>query len=95
MDPAKPPFSCTSTPEFNELLAGLNCSLVISTYQAGKVILLSSADGETLTQLPRTFESPMGMAVEGQRLAIATRHEVVLLANDPRLAAAYPNRPDL
>lgn len=94
MDPTKPPFSCTGTPEFIELLAGLNCSLVLSTYQAGKVILLSSTDGERLTQLPRTFESPMGMAVEDNRLAIATRHEIVLLANDPRLAPSYPNRAD-
>ena len=86
-----PPFSCTHTPEFPELLAGLDCSLVLSTYQAGKVILVSS-DGETLRQLPRTFNTPMGVAIDGNRMAVGTKHEIVLLVNDPRLAKDYPNR---
>jgi uncharacterized protein (TIGR03032 family) len=86
------PFSCTHTPEFPELLAELGCSLVLSTYQAGKVIVLSS-DGERLVQLPRTFDTPMGLAVEGNCLAVATRHEIVLLMNEPRLAPSYPKQP--
>ena len=94
MDPTRPPFSCTFTPEAAELLATLNCTLVLSTYQAGKVIFLSSTDGEQLNQLPRSFEVPMGLAYEDRRLAIATKHEIVVLVNDPRLATGYPNRPD-
>lgn len=93
MDPKQPPFSCTYTPEIPELLAGLNCSLALSTYQAGKVIFLSS-DGEQLNQLPRTFDTPMGMALKGNQMAIATKHEIVVLANEPRLASTYPNKPD-
>lgn len=93
MDPTKPPFTCTYTPEIPELLAGLNCSLALSTYQAGKVIFLSS-DGEKIHQLPRTFDTPMGMALDGARLAVATKHEIILLANEPRLASTYPNKPD-
>ena len=91
-DASLPPFSCTATPQVIELLAQLDCSLVVSTYQAGKVILISS-DGERLIQLPRTFDNPMGLAVDGGDMAVATRHEVVFLADDPRLAAAYPNQP--
>ena len=34
------PFSCTHTPGVPELMAELGCSLVISTYQAGKVIYM-------------------------------------------------------
>lgn len=86
------PFACSHTPELPELLDELDCSLVLSTYQAGKVILLSS-DAERIIQLPRTFEVPMGLAAAGDRLAVATRHEIVMLENEPRLAASYPKQP--
>ena len=36
----------------------------------------------------------MGLAVEGERMAVATKHAIVLLANDPRLAASYPKQPE-
>lgn len=86
------PFSIEHSPQLPELLAELDCSLALTTHQAGKLILLSS-DGERLVQLPRTFEEPMGLAVDGDRMAVATRHAVVLLANDPRLATAHPRQP--
>ena len=57
------PFSFRHTPQLPELLHELNCSLVVTTYQAGKVMVLSS-DGERMIQLPRTFEEPMGLAVQ-------------------------------
>ncbi len=86
------PFSIEYTPQIPELLAELDCSLAVTTYQAGKVILLSS-DGERLIQLPRTFEEPMGLAVDGDRMALATKHSLVMLANEPRLAPTYPRQP--
>ncbi len=86
------PFACRYTPELPELIAELGCSLMLSTYQAGKLIMISS-DGERLMQLPRTFDTPMGVALDDSRLAIATRNEIVLLSNDPRLAASYPKGP--
>jgi len=93
MDATKPPFTCTYAPAIAELLAQLGCSLAISTYQAGKVLLISS-DGERLTQLPRTFDTPMGMAYDAPRLAVACKHEVTLLVDDPRLGQAYPRKPN-
>jgi uncharacterized protein (TIGR03032 family) len=88
-----PPFSCTHTPDFPDILAQLDCTLVLSTYQAGKVILLSAkADG--LIQLPRTFKKPMGLAVNEHRLAVATQEEIIVLANAPDLAATYPKQPN-
>ncbi|MAG32886.1 MAG: TIGR03032 family protein [Deltaproteobacteria bacterium] len=86
------PFACQHTPELPELIAELGCSLVVSTYQAGKLIVISS-DGERLIQLPRTFDTPMGLAVDESRLAVATKNEILLLANDSRLAASYPKQP--
>jgi uncharacterized protein (TIGR03032 family) len=86
-----PPFTCAYSPAFAELIAKLDCSLLLSTYQAGKVIALSS-DGERISQLPRTFDTPMGVALEGNKIAIATKNEVVILANSPELAMAYPKK---
>jgi uncharacterized protein (TIGR03032 family) len=87
------PFSFKHTPQLPELLAELNCSLVVTTYQAGKVMVLSS-DGERMIQLPRTFEEPMGLAVHDNRMAVATKYAIVMLANEPRLAGNYPRQPD-
>ena len=82
-------FACTASPGFADLLGQLGCSLVLSTYQAGKLVVLS-AEGGQLVQLPRTFDKPMGMAYDGQRLAVATREAVVVLGSAPLLAAGYP-----
>lgn len=84
-------FQCTYSPGIPELLSSLGCSLVVSTYQAGKVIFISPHE-DGLIQLPRNFDKPMGLALDGRRLAVATRHEVVVLASDPRLAALHPSR---
>jgi uncharacterized protein (TIGR03032 family) len=92
MKQALAPFTCTYTREVPDVLAFLDCSLALSTYQAGKVILLSP-NGESLTQLARNFKKPMGLAVDGPRMAVATQYEVVVLENAPALAGGYPNKP--
>lgn len=46
-------------------------------------------DGTQITLLLRQFQKPMGIAVRGQQLAIATQHEVWLFANAPNLAPTY------
>ena len=35
------PFSCTYTPNLPELLQRLDCSIIISTFQAGKIVVIS------------------------------------------------------
>jgi uncharacterized protein (TIGR03032 family) len=74
-------------------LRKLDCTLAISTFQAGKVIFISPKDDEHLVQLPRTFRQPMGIAYTEPGLAIATKDEVIVLANSPELATHYPNQP--
>lgn len=86
------PFECEYTPQFAELLHKLSISLAISTYQAGKVIILSAIETDKLIQLPRNFDNPMGMAVTKDSLAIATRNEVVVLRNANGLAQDYPQK---
>jgi uncharacterized protein (TIGR03032 family) len=72
---------CAVSDSFQAWMSQLRGSLVITTYQAGKVALVGW-DG-------RQFTKPMGLAVAGPRLALATRHEVTLFANAPLLAADY------
>jgi uncharacterized protein (TIGR03032 family) len=87
------PFSCTYSPHIPELLQKLNCSLAITTYQAGKVIFISPKDRDHLIQLPRQFTKPMGMALQNNTMALATLNEVVVLSNNTQLAQTYPKQP--
>ncbi len=87
-----PPFSCSYSPHLPALLQQLNCTIALSTFQAGKVIFLSAKDEETIVQLPRTFAKPMGIALEGEKMAVACLDEVLVLVNSPQLAAHYPKK---
>ncbi len=90
------PFSCQYTPQIPELLLRLNCSIAISTYQAGKIVLISPKDENSLVQLPRTFAKPMGVAedIESNKLAIACKDEVIVFSNSKNLAQHYPLSPN-
>ncbi len=90
-----PPFSYSYSPNIPELLLGLKCSIAISTYQTGKVVIFSAKDENQLVQLPRTFPKPMGMAKNGHRWAIATNDSVVVTGNAPGLAANYAPNPNV
>ncbi|MFT5913208.1 MAG: hypothetical protein ACI9XO_004755, partial [Paraglaciecola sp.] len=89
-----PPFSCVYSPNVPELLLQLGCSIAITTYQAGKLIFISANGVNSLTQLPRDFNKAMGLAVHGRRLAIATKDEVIVLADAKGLARNYPPKPN-
>jgi len=90
------PFSCQYTPQIPELLIRLNCSIAISTYQAGKLIFISPKDENTLVQLPRNFEKVMGIAqdVEKDKLALACKDEIIVFSNSRALANHYPKAPN-
>src|SRR6266542_2670310 len=79
---------CSLTEGFPEWLARADGSLAVTTYQAGKVALVGW-DGRQVTLLLRQFSRPMGLAVDGPRLALATQREVWRFANDPVLAPTY------
>ncbi|MFK8036685.1 MAG: TIGR03032 family protein [Crocinitomicaceae bacterium] len=89
------PFSCTYSPNIPELLTKLNCSLAISTYQAGKLIFISPKNEEHLVQLPRTFNKPMGIALDNERgkLGLACKDSIELFQNSKDLAEFYPRAP--
>ncbi len=70
------------TSNLPEILAQLNISLVVSTYQAGKVILVRN-DGGTINTHFRNFHKPMGIAVKNHRLTIGGTKTVWYLRNMP------------
>ena len=79
---------CAAVGGFREWIARSGGALAVSTYQAGKVAMIGF-DGRQPTLLMREFDKPLGMAVNGGRLALATRHEVTVFANAPLLAHDY------
>lgn len=81
----KPAFEYVYSPEAASLLEAVPCSLFITTYQAGKLIVARAAGGR-LSTLLRTFDQAMGLAVEPRRTAVGTRDRIWLLRNAPDIA---------
>ena len=74
-------FRYTHSPTLPKLLWQLGCTLAFSTYQAGKVIFIRATSPDKIEQHALDFPRPMGLAVSDQRIAVATREEVVVLTN--------------
>ncbi len=73
--PRPQPFASVSTATFAQILANRGSSLLISTYQSGRLICARNNDGRLNTHF-RQFDKPMGIAVAPGRFALATRTEV-------------------
>src|SRR5688572_6913578 len=69
--PPAPPtpvaFHYTQTESFVALLNQLGASLLVTTYQANKLLVVRAQQGGIST-LVRTFDQPMGVAVDARRL---------------------------
>jgi uncharacterized protein (TIGR03032 family) len=79
------PFRSVSTMSFARLLAGSASSLLVSTYQSGKLICARERLSLLNTHF-RDFDKPMGMAVSRGRFALATRTEVWDYRDMPEVA---------
>lgn len=85
--------TCHANKAFQAWIAQAGGSLIISTYQAGKVAAVGW-DGSRVTLLMRQFDKPLGMCIDGNRMALATRNDIWLMSNAPALAGEYlPERP--
>ncbi|MBP0001288.1 MAG: TIGR03032 family protein [Cyanobacteria bacterium SID2] len=80
--PQPEPLRSVHTTNFPQILKQLGISLVVSTYQAGKLIVLR-ADGDTLNTHFRVFDKPMGVAVDREKLAIGSAYHLWELRNVP------------
>src|SRR6478752_3312321 len=83
--PAPEPLRSVHTESFPALLKHLGASILVTTYQAGKLVMLR-ADGDVLNTHFRGFNAPMGLAVQGERLAIGTALELWEYHNVPAVA---------
>ena len=88
-DPAAEPLRSVHTQGFPPLLRQLGVSLLVTTYQAGKLVVVR-ADGEVLNTHFRVFSRPMGLAARRERFAIGTQHQVEEFRNMAAVAAKLP-----
>jgi uncharacterized protein (TIGR03032 family) len=76
---------CQSDDAFSGILANLDGSLAVSTYQAGKLMLIGWHD-ERPRVFMREMDKPMGIAIRGASMAVGLAKSVLMLANAPSLA---------
>jgi uncharacterized protein (TIGR03032 family) len=79
------PLLYTQSDSFVALLQELGASLWVTTYQAQQLLVMR-AERNGLSMLVRTFDKPMGLAVDARRLALGTRDRVWLFRNAPDIA---------
>jgi uncharacterized protein (TIGR03032 family) len=81
------PLRAAHTANFPELLRLLGASLLVTTYQAGKLVMVRD-EGDHLNTHYRSFSSPMGLALAdgGTRLAIGTSFQVWEFRDVPEVA---------
>ncbi len=80
------PLRSVHTTNFPAILDQLGISLLVTTYQAGKLVVVRSDAGVINTHF-RAFNKPMGMAVRHNCLAIGTAVDVWEFRNVPAVAA--------
>jgi uncharacterized protein (TIGR03032 family) len=85
------PLRSVYTQSFPQFLEQLGSSLLVSTYQTGKLICARHDRGTVNTHF-RDFQRPMGLAVAPGRLAIGTRAEVLDYRDFPAVAAKVEPR---
>src|SRR4051812_29793759 len=73
------------SPSFVEVLRELRCSLLVSTYQAGKLVAIGVV-GDRLDFSFHNFEQAMGVAVGPRRIAVGAKGQIWFLQNNSQLA---------
>lgn len=84
-DPAESPLRSVYTGSFPQVLRQMGSSLLVSTYQTGKLVCLRERQGSLNTHF-RNFDKPMGISVLADRIAIGSRLEVWDYRNVPEAA---------
>ena len=72
---ASQPLGSKHTSNFPALLERLGISVLVTTYQAGKLVVLRS-DGASVNTHFRDLPRPMGLAADRARLAVGTAQEI-------------------
>jgi uncharacterized protein (TIGR03032 family) len=72
-----------------KLLQQAASSLLVSTYQAGKLVIVRENEGKLNTHF-RVYNRPMGLASDGGRMALGTAYTVEYYRNMPEVARKLP-----
>jgi len=91
--PTESPFRSVHTNTFPELLRQLGVSVLVTTYQAGKLVMLRE-DGGVLNTHFRNMSKPMGLARDGGRLAIGCGVDIWEFHNVPAVCAKLDESED-
>jgi uncharacterized protein (TIGR03032 family) len=78
-------FHFAQSETFAPLLKQLGASLLVTTYQANKLLVMREYFGG-LSILVRSFDRPMGLACDGRRIALGTRDQAWTFQNAPDIA---------
>lgn len=82
-------FASVHTANFPELLRQLRCTLAVTTFQAGRLILVR-ADGNSLNTHFHAVRRPMGLAADRNRIFVGTHNAVLEYRNVPAVDARLP-----
>ena len=83
--PQLEPLRSVHTASFPQILSQRGISLLVTTYQAGRLVVLRAQGGVLNTHF-RGFPKPMGLAIRGNRLAIGLATEICEYHNLPAVA---------
>lgn len=92
-DPQSEPLRSVHTTSFPQILDELGCSVLVTTYQAGKLVVLRN-DGGVLNTHFRNLSKPMGLALSGGRLAVGCSVDVWEFHNVPAVCAKLDESED-
>jgi uncharacterized protein (TIGR03032 family) len=88
-DPDLSPLRSVHTASMPKLLQQAASSLLVSTYQAGKLVIVRENEGKLNTHF-RVYNRPMGLASDGGRMALGTAYTVEYYRNMPEVARKLP-----
>ncbi len=80
--PSEPPLRSVHTSNLPQIFAEGNFSVLVTTYQAGKLVVLRN-DGGVLNTHFRNFLKPMGLAVQGGKMAVGCSIDIWEFHNVP------------
>jgi uncharacterized protein (TIGR03032 family) len=75
----------THTSSFVDVLRSLRCTLLVSTYQAGKLIAIGAGEHSLRFSLHQ-FDQAMGVAANRETIAVGARGQIWFLRDNSRLA---------
>ncbi len=95
--PESAPIEAVATGDFHAWMSQANGSIIVTTYESNQVLIIGW-DGKQPCIFGCPFDRPMGLAIQGRFIALATRDRLHVLANAvplaPDFVASDPGRHD-